>query len=167
MYARPLMEKFGPAGLASAVEKSGVLGTVSGLGTLVPRALSEGYKSRRLVYERNYASQLGAVGSASRLLDNLSSLRNLMTLPGYLAHTAGFGSGLLKHTPRTEHLLTGTAFNVAKAGKAGVAGAQDGIVYPEAEIHEGEILIGKCHLLNSFQSKEKFLLEQEKKQVLQ
>jgi len=100
------------------------------LGTLVPRALSEGYKSRRLAYERNYASQLGAVGSASRLLDSLSSLRNLMTLPGYLAHTAGFGSGLLKHTPRTEHLLTGTAFNVAKAGKAGVAGAQDGIVYP-------------------------------------
>jgi len=119
MYARPLLEKFGPKGLASKVEATGALGAISGLSVLLPRALSEGYKSRRLAHERSYAKQLGAVGSASRLLDSLSSLRNLMTLPGYTAQMLGYGSGLLKHTPRLEHFLTGQVKNVFGKGAAG------------------------------------------------
>jgi hypothetical protein len=119
MYARPILEKLGPKGLAAKVEDSGALGAISGLSVLLPRALSEGYKSRRLAHERSYSKQLGAVGSTSRLLDSISSLRNIMTLPGYTAQMMGYGSGLLRHTPRLEHFLTGQAGNVLKKGASG------------------------------------------------
>lgn len=118
MYASPILKGMG-MNIPEEVMRSS-LGMVGAAGYLGPKVLSEGLKSRRLGYERQFAPQLGAVGKASRALDSLSTIRYLMTLPGYTQQLLGGGQGILKHTPRFEHFLTGTAGNVIK-GKGSTA----------------------------------------------
>lgn len=118
MYASPILKGMG-MNIPEEVMRSS-LGMVGAAGYLGPKVLSEGLKSRRLGYEKQFAPQLGAVGKASRALDSLSTIRYLMTLPGYTQQLLGGGQGILKHTPRPEHFLTGTAGNVIK-GKGSTA----------------------------------------------
>lgn len=121
MYASPILKGMG-MNIPEEVMRSS-LGMVGAAGYLGPKVLSEGLKSRRLGYEKQFAPQLGAVGKASRALDSLSTIRYLMTLPGYTQQLLGGGQGLLKHTPRPEHFLTGTAGNVIKGkGSSAVEG---------------------------------------------
>jgi len=121
MYASPILKGMG-MNIPEEVMRSS-LGMVGAAGYLGPKVLSEGLKSRRLGYEKQFAPQLGGVGKASRALDSLSTIRYLMTLPGYTQQLLGGGQGILKHTPRPEHFLTGTAGNVIKGkGSAAVEG---------------------------------------------
>lgn len=106
IYAEPILKGIGSKGLTDAIEP--LLGPMGGAATLIPSALSSGYRSRKLAAERQYAPQLGAVGKASRAMDSLASIRSLMTLPGYTAQLLGMGTTLRKYTPKTEHFLTGT-----------------------------------------------------------
>ncbi len=121
MYASPILKGMG-MNIPEEVMRSS-LGMVGAAGYLSPKVLSEGLKSRRLGYEKQFAPQLGGVGKASRAFDSLSTIRYLMTLPGYTQQLLGGGQGILKHTPRPEHFLTGTAGNVIKGkGSAAVEG---------------------------------------------
>ena len=129
VYSRAILEKTSPNFAKTIGESStGALGTIGGLGYLIPKVLSEGMKSRRLAYEKSFSSKLGAAGSASRALDNLNTLKYLMTLPGYLTQTLGLGQTLLKHTPRPEQFLTGTVGNAIKHGTGGKAIVGGGIL---------------------------------------
>ena len=125
MYAGPLLGKMG-VNLSQSVLKP-ILGRIGGASTLIPSALSGAYRSKKLAAERQYAPELGAVGRASRTMDNLASIRNLMTLPGYMAQTLTGNSYLRKVIPRTEHLLTGTVRN-ALAGKGNLPVEGGGIL---------------------------------------
>jgi len=121
MYASPILKGIG-MNIPENVMRSS-LGMIGAAGYLGPKVLSEGLKSRRLGYEKQFTPQLGAVGKASRALDSLSTIRYLMTLPGYTQQLLGGGQGLLKHTPRPEHFLTGTAGNIIKGkGSSAVEG---------------------------------------------
>ena len=126
VYAAKLLKNVSSPTIKKALQTAS--GVAGGAGYLIPKVLSEGLKSRRLAHERQYASQLGAAGSASRALDSLSTLRYLMTLPGYLAQTAGLGTGLLKRIPRPEMFLTGTAGAAIRHGTGGIAKEGGGIL---------------------------------------
>jgi GH24 family phage-related lysozyme (muramidase) len=96
-----------------------LLGKLGLASMLLPKVLSEGLKSKRLAHEKQYNSQLGAVGVGSRALDNLSTVNYLGSfLPRMIKQaTTGNMNIPFTHTaiPRVETGLA-AGFNATKHG---------------------------------------------------
>ncbi len=139
MYAGPMMSKMG---IKSGIVDS-AFSAIGGLGYLLPQMLSQGLRTRRQGYERQFASQLGGVGKGARAFEAISTARYLMKLPGVVQQLFGGGTGILKHSPRPEHLLTGTTGNVI-LGKGSGAVSGGGLLNKGYETTKwiGDLLTG-------------------------
>ena len=93
--------------------------TIGGASILLPRMLSDVYRSVRMPYERHFRQQLGSVGKISSLMTAFS----LLNAPGSYARALSMMLGrmdIARRIPRLENFLTGTGINriLGKGGEA-------------------------------------------------